>query len=198
MNTQVSQVTGYSPYEMVYHSEPPDLFSFNYKPEQTGINVSTKEYLELMFKRKAIMDQIVERKSYEKNTQWIREMRKYPNQETFSVGDLVLVYHPLGSVLQNPSRKLNRNWIGPLIIQTVLDNTHYLCYDWGGKLIPKRFHINRLKQYYMNLGEIGKDGQLKIVENVNELHDIWNELKKDELVTDSSQGNVNREENITT
>ena len=31
MNTQVSQVTGFSPYEMVYHSEPPDLFNFNYK-----------------------------------------------------------------------------------------------------------------------------------------------------------------------
>ena len=51
MNTQVSQLTGYSPYEMVYHSEPPDLFNFNYKPEQTGINVSTKQYLEQMFKR---------------------------------------------------------------------------------------------------------------------------------------------------
>ena len=34
MNTQVAQVTGFSPYEMVYHSEPPDLFNFNYKPEQ--------------------------------------------------------------------------------------------------------------------------------------------------------------------
>ena len=33
MNTQVSQVTGFSPYEMVYHSERPDLFNFNYKPE---------------------------------------------------------------------------------------------------------------------------------------------------------------------
>ena len=123
------------------------------------------------------MDQmIVERKSYEKNTQWIREMRKYPNHETCSVGNLVLVYHPLGSVLQSPSRKLNRNWIGPLRIQTVLDNTHYLCSDWSRKLIAKRFHINRLKQYYRNLGEIGKDGQLKIVENVNELYEIWNGL----------------------
>ena len=27
---------------------------------------------------------------------------------------------------------------------------------------------------------------------------IYNELKEDELVTDSSQGNVNREENVTT
>ena len=197
MNTQVSRVTGYSPYEMVYHSEPPDLFNFNYKPEQTGINVSTKQYLEQMYKKKKMMDQmIVERKSYEKNTQWIRELRKYPNHETFSVGDLVLVYHPLGSVLQSPSRKLNRNWIGPLRVQTVLDNTHYLCSDWSGKLIPKRFHINRLKQYYMNLGEIGEDGQLKIVQNVNELYEVWNELKEDEINTDSTQENVNRE-NIT-
>ena len=78
MNTQVSQVTGFSPYEMVYHSEPPDLFNFNYKPEQTGINVSTKQYLDQMFQKKVLMDQLIERKSYEKNTQWIRELRKYP------------------------------------------------------------------------------------------------------------------------
>ena len=30
--THVSQVTGYSPYEMVYHVEPPNLFNFDYKP----------------------------------------------------------------------------------------------------------------------------------------------------------------------
>ena len=78
-------------------------------------------------------------------------------------------------------------------IQAVLDNTHYLCFDWSGMLLPKRFHINRLKQYYMNLGEVEKNGQFKVVENVYELYDMWNELKEDELLTDSSQGNVNRE-----
>ena len=116
-----------------------------------------------------------------------KRMRKYPNHETFAVGDLVLVYHPLGSVLQSPSIKLNRNWIGPLRIQTVLDNTHYFCSDWSGMLMPKRFHINRLKQYYMNLGEIGKNGQLKIVENVNELYDIWNGIKEDEVPKECSK-----------
>ena len=59
MNTQVSQVTGFSPYEMVYHSEPPDLFNFNYKPEQTGINVSTKQYLDQMFQKKILMNQLI-------------------------------------------------------------------------------------------------------------------------------------------
>ena len=52
MNTQISQVTGYSPYEMVYHVEPPDLFNFDYKPGKTGINVTTEQYLEIMRKEK--------------------------------------------------------------------------------------------------------------------------------------------------
>ena len=32
------------------------------------------------------------------------------------------------------------------------DSSHilHLCSDWSGRLIPKRFYINRLKQYYMN------------------------------------------------
>ena len=80
MNTQVSKVTGFSPLQMVYHTEPPDLFNFNYKPGKTGINLRTDQYMEIMFKRKAIMDQIIiDKKTYEKNTQWITEMRKYPD-----------------------------------------------------------------------------------------------------------------------
>ena len=104
------------------------------------------------------------------------------------------VYHPLGSVLQSPSRKLNRNWIGPLRIQIVLDNTHHLCSYWSGMLIPKRFHTNRLKQYYMNLGKLDKNGQLKIVKNVNKLYDMWNDLKEDELPKESSQETDNGED----
>ena len=180
---------------MVYHCEPPDLFNFSYKLGQTGINVNTEQYLEIMFKRKVMMDQIIiEKKTNEKNAQWIREMRKCPNHETFAVCDLVLVYHPLGSVLQSPSRKLNRNWIGPLRIQTVLDNTHYLYSDWSGMFIPKRFHTNRPKQYYMNLDELSKNGQLKIVENVNELYVMWNDLKEDELPKESFQETENGED----
>ena len=54
-----SKVTGFSPFEMVYHTEPPDLFNFNYKPGKTRINVRADEYMEIMFKRKAMMDQII-------------------------------------------------------------------------------------------------------------------------------------------
>ena len=92
---------------MVYHVEPPDLFNFDYKPGKTGIDVTTKQHLEIMRKRKTLIDQlIIDRKTYEKSTQWVREMRKYPDDETFAVGDLVLVNHPLGPVLQSPSKKV--------------------------------------------------------------------------------------------
>ena len=33
----------------------------------------------------------------------------------------------------------------------------------------------------MNLGDMDETGQLKLVENVNELYDIWKDIKEDEL-----------------
>ena len=170
---------------MVYHVEPLICLILitnqenRYKCYNRAIPRNNEE-------KEDLVDQlIIDRKTYEKNTQWVKEMRKYPDHETFAVGDLVLVNHPYGSVLQSPSRKLNRNWIGPVRIQTVLDNTHYFCSDWSGMLIPKRFHINRLKKYYMNLGEIDENSQLKMAENVRQLYDIWEDIKEDEMKEDS-------------
>ena len=47
----------------------------------------------------------------------------------------------------------------------------------------------------MNLGEIGENGQLKIVQNVNELYDIWQDLKEDELPKESSQKEKDQAQN---
>ena len=80
MKTQVTKVTGYSPYKMVFHCE------------------------QIMFKIKSNdgPKRIMEKKIYEQNTHWVGERRKYPNEETFAVRKLVLVYHFLGSIGQNP------------------------------------------------------------------------------------------------
>ena len=40
----------------------------------------------------------MEKKIYEQNTQWVRDRGRYPNEETFAVRKLVLVYHPLGTI----------------------------------------------------------------------------------------------------
>ena len=69
-----------------------------------------------------------------------------------------------------------------------------MCSDWSGILIPKGFHINRLKQYYMNLGELSKKWPTENSGNFNELYDIWNDLKEDELPKESSQKTENGED----
>ena len=46
----------------------------------------------------------------------------------------------------------------------------------------------------MNLGEIGENGQLKIVQNVNELYDAWQDLKEDELPKENSQNEKEKSE----
>ena len=39
----------------------------------------------------------------------------------------------------------------------------------------------------MNLGELAENGQLKIVKNANELYDIWDDIKEDELLKEFSE-----------
>ena len=53
-------------------------------------------------------------------------MRKFPDSHGFAVGDLVMIYHEISAVLQSASKKLKGNWMGPLRIETILDDTHYL------------------------------------------------------------------------
>ena len=70
-----------------------------------------------------------------------------------------------------------------------------MCSDWSGRLIPKRFHINRLKQYYLNLGEMDENGQLKVVENVRQLYKIWEDIIEDDM-GENSQTGINKPENL--
>ena len=47
----------------------------------------------------------------------------------------------------------------------------------------------------MNFGEIGENSQLKIVQNVNELYDVWQDLKEDELPKENSQNEMEKSQN---
>ena len=174
MNTQVSLVTKFSPYEMVYFKSPPDLFNFDFDPDTTGLNVDTEKYMKYMTqRRKQMIKLIYERKRVEAETQFIREMRKHPEEKPFRVGDLVFLNHSGGSLLNAPSKKFKRDWIGPLKIHTILDDTHYVLSDWDEKLISPKIHINRIKSYTLNLRELDKDGHLQIINNAKDLYEKW-------------------------
>ena len=126
--------------------------------------------METMRKRTGQVNRLVkERKKVEAETQYIREMRRHPNEKMFRVGNFVFLDYEGGSMLKAPSRKLKISWIGPLKICQVLDNTHYIVSDWDQKLLSPKIHVNRLKRCMLSLQEIYEKGQLHVANNVRDL-----------------------------
>ena len=68
------------------------------------------------------------------------------NIETFQPNDLVYLLAPYSSSLQSSAQKFRQDYIGPLAIDTKLDDTHYLLKDVTGKTLPGDYHINRIKR----------------------------------------------------
>ena len=187
MNCQVSQVTGFTPFQMVYNKQPPDKLSFDFDPTKSGIKVDTPLYMIFMDQSKLLINQmIMRRKKYEAESQLVRESRKYPDVHGYAVGDLVLINHSPSSELKAPSRKLKRDWVGPFKIQAIIDDSHYMISDWTGQLSHKRFHVNRLKPFSLSLGKV-KDGKLQTVHNTRELFRIWKNIKEDIAIDKNSR-----------
>ena len=68
------------------------------------------------------------------------------NIETYRPNDLVYLLGPYSSSLQSKAQKFRQDYVGPLAIDTKLDDTHYLLKDVMGRTIPGDFHINRIKR----------------------------------------------------
>ena len=120
MNCQVSQVTVFSPFQMINGKPPPDKLAFDFDPTKSCIKVDTRLHMLCMEQSKLLIDQmIMRRKKYEAESQLIRESRKYLDAHGYAVGDLVLIKHSPSLVLKAPSRKLKRDWVGPFKIQSI-------------------------------------------------------------------------------
>ena len=68
------------------------------------------------------------------------------NIETFQPNNLVYLLAPYSSSLQSKAQKFRQDYIGPLAIDTKLDDTHYLLKDVTGRTLPGDYHINRIKR----------------------------------------------------
>ena len=68
------------------------------------------------------------------------------NIETFQPNDLVYLLAPYSSLLQSRAQKFRQDYIGPLAIDTKLDDTHNLLKDVTGRTLPGDYHINRINR----------------------------------------------------
>ena len=68
------------------------------------------------------------------------------NMETFEPNDLVYLLASYSSSLQSSAQKFRQDYIGPLAIDTKIDDTHYLLKNVMGRTLPGNYHINCIKR----------------------------------------------------
>ena len=59
---------------------------------------------------------------------------------------MVYLLAPHSPALQTDTTKFKQDFIGPLVIDTALDKTHYRLKDATGLLLDSMYHVNQIKK----------------------------------------------------
>ena len=146
MNTFASTaLQGLSPFELVFARKPRHLSSFEI-PKINSFPTEYREFFTLLLQRaKMYRDMNLEWRTLQA-LELTNKNKMLTNFETFQTNDLVYLLAPYSSSLQSNAQKFRQDYIGPLAIDTKLDDTHYLLKDVTGRTLPSDFHINRIKR----------------------------------------------------
>ena len=146
MNTFTSTaLQGLSPFELVFTRKPWQLTSFEL-PKLTSFQVEYREFFRLLLER-AKMYRDMDLEWCTLQALELRDKNKMLTKvETFEPNDLVYLLAPYSSSLQSSAQKFRQDYIGPLAINTKIDDTHYLLKDVTGRTLPGDYHINRIKR----------------------------------------------------
>ena len=141
MNTFASEALNcFSLFQLVFVHDPPDLTSLSL-PKIDTIPVMYREYYNLLLAR-AQMVGTLPTLALEFET----KNRQFAKKEIFKDNQMVYLLAPHSSALQTSTMKFRQDFIGPLFIDTVFDETHYRLKDATGLLLDGTYHMNRIKK----------------------------------------------------
>ena len=137
---------GFSPFEVLF-GKPMAVGFDSSVLKDFGTDPDVDTYLQriipkIQATRDAVMQNNTDAKErakfyYDWNAQW----------PTYKVGDEVLLFDP--TVKKGQSRKLKRQYVGPMTVEKVYDNYTYEIRDLRtGKLLKSHIHSNRLRPFY--------------------------------------------------
>ena len=89
---------------------------------------------------------ITELKTFQQQRQALEHNTQGPPPEIFSEGQLVYLLAPSSASLQTNTKKSRADYVGPLVVNKVLDETHYILNDLQGRILCGVYHINHLKK----------------------------------------------------
>ena len=146
INTFASEaLSGFSPFQLVFLQDPPDLTSLSFLKIDT-ISVNYHEYYNLLLARAQMIGQLLLEWRTQQALQYEKKNRQYTNEEIFQDDQMVYLLAPHSSALQTDTTKFKQDFLGPLFIDTALDKTHYQLIDTTGLLLDGTYHVNRIKK----------------------------------------------------
>ena len=146
MNTFTSEaLSGFSPFQLVFLQDPPDLTSLSF-PKIDTILVNYHEYYSLLLARAQMIGRLLLEWRTKQVLEYEKKNRQYTNKEMFQDDQMIYLLAPHLSVLQTDTIKFKQDFTGPLFIHTALDKTHYRLKDATGLLLDGTYHMNRIKK----------------------------------------------------
>ena len=136
---------GNSPFQMVYLRDPPTLEGLVFNPVQ-AIAKDHREYVELLKDcLQHVSKTVLNLQSFNQQRQACRQRNRISKRSPWCEGLLVFLLAPTAATLQTNSKKIRMDYVGRLVITSMLDPMHAVLSDLCGRQIYRIFHVNRLK-----------------------------------------------------
>ena len=129
MNTFASEaLSGFSPFQLLFLREPPDLTSLSF-PKIDTIPVNYCKYYNLLLARAQMIGRLLLEWRTQQALEYEKKTKQYTKEEIFQDDQMVYLLEPHSSALQTNATNFKQDFIGPLFIDTALDKTHYRLKD---------------------------------------------------------------------
>ena len=142
MNTRVSSVTKFTPYELVYGRLPPGpTYTDFIQSEDEGKTVS--QQVRMLRNRINILQQLAHKNQMEAAGRQISYHDARAKAHEFNVGDTVYHYRP-SEVEKGVTTKLAYKWAGPYKIAKKFGRVTFVLKDKDGKILKGTAHARQL------------------------------------------------------
>ena len=94
-----------------------------------SIPVKHREYHNLLLARAQLVGNMLLEWRTKQALEYESRSKKFQNEEIFQDNQMVYLLAPHASALQTNTTKFKQDFIGPLIVDTALDKTHYRLKD---------------------------------------------------------------------
>ena len=146
MNIFASEaLSGFSPFQLVFLRDPPDLTNLSF-PKVDTILVKHREYYNLLLARAQLIGRLLLAWRTKQALEYQNRAKRYKNEEIFEDNQMVYLLALHASVLQTNTTNFKQDFIGPLLIDTALDQMHYRLQDATGLLLDGTYHVNCIKK----------------------------------------------------